>query len=138
MLTVTYDAEFSYGYLPGHDRVPMLSFIIGLLGNTTGFEVSACIDTGAGRSLFNGRLAVGLGLDLFDGSPIRLSTVTGQGLQARGHRVQLRHETLGDFDLEIGFSTDHISRNILGRDFLDRVQIGFREHRNTFYVTPTP
>lgn len=64
--------------------------------------------------------------------------MTGQRLEARSHRVQLRHESLGDFELEIGFSTGHISRNVLGRDFLNLVQVGFRENQLAFYMTPKP
>jgi len=31
-----------------------------------------------------------------------------------------------------------ISRNLIGRDFFNLVQVGFREKYLTFYLTPTP
>jgi len=65
-------------------------------------------------------------------------SVAGVGLTARLHRVQLVHPVLGSFALEVGFSTVPISRNLLGRDFFNFIQIGFRERYLTFYVTPTP
>jgi hypothetical protein len=66
------------------------------------------------------------------------SLVKGAGVEARLHWVRLSHPELGDFDLEIGFTESPISRNLLGRDFFNLIQIGFRERYLTFYATPTP
>jgi hypothetical protein len=33
---------------------------------------------------------------------------------------------------------DDIQRNLLGRDFFDLVQVGFRENHSEFYVEPSP
>ena len=52
--------------------------------------------------------------------------------------MRLFHGDLGEFELEIGFSESPIRRNILGRDFFNLLQIGFRERYLVFYVTPTP
>ena len=49
--------------------------------------------------------------------------------------VRIYNPQFGYFDLEIGVSTAPIKRNILGRDFLDKVQFGLREHHQTFYLT---
>jgi hypothetical protein len=44
----------------------------------------------------------------------------------------------GDFNLEIGFTDRQIRRNLLGRDFFNLVQIGFREHQLQYYLNTTP
>ena len=41
-------------------------------------------------------------------------------------------------DLDIGFSTVPLRRNLLGRDFFNLVQIGFRERQQVFYVRGEP
>lgn len=56
----------------------------------------------------------------------------------RVHRVSLSHPTLGNFEIEIGFSTEPIRREILGRDFFSQIQIGFREKQLSYYITPEP
>jgi hypothetical protein len=48
------------------------------------------------------------------------------------------HPDLGSFTLEVGFSSTDIHRNLLGRDFFNLAQIGFRERFLTLYVTPAP
>ena len=64
--------------------------------------------------------------------------MAGGVLPATLHAVQLSHADLGTFELEVAFSTTEIRRNLLGRDFFDLVQIGFREHHLAFFITPTP
>jgi len=54
------------------------------------------------------------------------------------HPVRLSHPDLSDFDLEVGFSTVPLRRNLLGRDFFSMVQIGFRERHQVFYVKAEP
>ena len=100
--------------------------------------VQAHIDTGAEFSVFNGFIASGIGLDLLAGSPIQLVPTAGQGFGARLHRVQISHDILGPFELNVAFTLDEIRRNLLGRDFLDLIQIGFRERQHTIYVTARP
>ncbi|MBI3300886.1 MAG: hypothetical protein HYZ72_02245 [Deltaproteobacteria bacterium] len=101
-------------------------------------DIDAYLDSGAQRSLFDGGIGTALGLDLFSGPEIRYVSIAGTGLAARLHQVRLAHPALGSFELEVGFSTVPISRNLLGRDFFNLVQIGFRERYLVFYVTPTP
>jgi hypothetical protein len=38
----------------------------------------------------------------------------------------------------VGFSSGEIHRNLLGRDFFNLAQIGFRERHLTFFITPSP
>jgi len=40
--------------------------------------------------------------------------------------------------LEVGFSSVTIKHNLLGRDFFSLLQIGFRERRQTIYVSLEP
>lgn len=101
-------------------------------------EIPAFLDSGAEYSLFNGWIADSIGLDLYAGPERRYAPTRGDSLEARIHRVNLVHPELGTFDLNIGFSTDEIRRNLLGRDFFNLIQIGFRERHLVFYVTPTP
>lgn len=101
-------------------------------------EVQGHLDSGAEYSLFNGWIAQSVGLDLYSGPERRYAPTRGDSVDARVHRVMLVHPELGTFDLNIGFSTDQIRRNLLGRDFFNLIQIGFRERHMVFYVTPTP
>jgi len=100
--------------------------------------VDAFLDSGAGHSLFDGGIAGGIGIDLLSGARKRYETTAGVLIDARLHRVRLSHLQLGNFELEIGFSMGAISRNLLGRDFFNLTQIGFRENQLTFLVSPTP
>ena len=42
------------------------------------------------------------------------------------------------FELDVCFSEQKLRRNILGRDVLDKLQVGFREHYSRFYVSTEP
>lgn len=100
--------------------------------------VQAHIDTGAEFSVFNGFIARGIGLDLLAGGHITLVPTAGQGFGARLHRVRISHDILGSFELNVAFTLDEIRRNLLGRDFLNLIQIGFRERQSMMYVTAHP
>ena len=139
MDAVSYLHRFEYGYDENEIRLPLLKF---RLSNPTNpvlvVDVEAALDSGAERSLVDGRLAAALGLDVLGGRRITFETMGGGLLPAALHEVQLTHPQLGNFELEIAFSSGEIRRNLLGRDFFDLVQIGFREHFLTFFVTPVP
>lgn len=100
--------------------------------------VQAHIDTGAEFSVFSGFIARGIGLDLLAGDHITLVPTAGQGFAARLHRVRISHDILGSFELNVAFTLDEIRRNLLGRDFLNLIQIGFRERQSMMYVTAHP
>lgn len=139
MVTVDYDHEIQYGHDPNGRPYPRLTVQV---ENPTApdqaLDIDAHLDSGAERSLFDGRLAPVLGLDLLSGAEVLLQSATGAALTARLHRIRVTHSTLGSFDLEAAFSTGDIGRNLLGRDFFARVQIGFRESHGAFYVTAQP
>jgi hypothetical protein len=101
-------------------------------------DIDAYLDSGAERSLFEGWITRAIGLDLLAGRTIPYASLTRQTIEGRLHPVRLSHPSLGHFELEVGFSTGNISRNILGRDFFNLIQVGFRENHLAFYVTPTP
>ncbi|MBI3926997.1 MAG: retropepsin-like domain-containing protein [Armatimonadetes bacterium] len=98
--------------------------------------VNGYVDTGCSRSLFDGRLALALGLDPSRGDRIPFVGATGVSVIGLLMPVRLAHPALGDFNLTIAFAQVHLSRNLLGRDFLDHVQLGVREHRQEFYLSP--
>jgi hypothetical protein len=138
VVRVDYQHEFPYISV-GEERFPILQLIMEpLAGEEASIEVDAILDTGARYSLFDGRLLAAINLDLNDGAERTYYPVRGAGISARVHSVRISHEYLGDFNLNIGFSTEGIPRNLLGRDFFDRVQIGFREHHLIFYANSAP
>jgi hypothetical protein len=139
MVTVNYDYEIAYGHDPNGRQYPRLTLTLAHPGDPEqAVDLDAYLDSGAERSLFNGSFAPVLGIDLLDGHGITFQSVSGHRLAARLHPVRISHPSLGSFDFEVGFSTGAIARNLLGRDFFSRVQIGFRESRLTLYVTALP
>jgi hypothetical protein len=104
----------------------------------TAIEVDAYLDSGAGKSLFDGQIARAIGLDLNKGRPQSYSSTAGYSVNARLHQAIISHPDLGQHSLEVGFSDQEIRRNLLGRDFFALMQIGFREMLFTFYVTASP
>ncbi len=142
METVRYDHTFQYSYDQSGKACPVLQITVTLppknsLGaQIEGVGIDAWLDTGAERSLFDGKLiAAALNINPLDGPIIPYQSVTGGVLEGRAWTVRIYNPQLGYFDLEIGVSTASIKRNILGRDFLDKVQFGLREHHQTFYLT---
>jgi hypothetical protein len=109
------------------------------LGSTgESIRVQAHMDTGAEYSVFSGFIAQSIELDLLAGELISLVPTAGQDLPARLHLVRISHDVLGSFELKIAFSLGVIRRNLLGRDFLNLIQIGFRERQSQMYITPLP
>ena len=139
METISYAHRFAYGYAGASGRFPLLHPVLSNPNDPAmAVQVDAYLDSGAERSLFQGWIARDLGLDLLSGRARSYSTTARTLLEARLHRVRLSQQDLGEFELEIGFATGEITRNLLGRDFFDLIQIGFRERHLTFYMTPTP
>jgi hypothetical protein len=102
-------------------------------------DVRAYLDSGAEFSVFDGSLVVStLEIDLMAGREVRLSLAAGFAIVARVHRLNLYHPQLGRFSMEVAISTVPIARNLLGRDFFQRIQIGFREFHHTFLVATAP
>lgn len=139
MFPVTYTHQHDYLYESRDRRFPGLVIQVqNPDAPDRPVEVRAHLDSGAEYSLFNGWIAHTIGLDLYSGLERIYASTTGDTVQARVHRVNLVHPELGTLDLNIGFSTDPIRRNLLGRDFFNLIQIGFRERHLVYYITPTP
>lgn len=139
MATVSYAHTFEYGYALDGKLGPSLRFLATSIPQPQrAIELDATLDSGAERSLFNGRIGPALGIDVLGGPELSFSTMAGGVLAARLHPIRLTHADLGTFELEVAFSTAEVRRNVLGRDFFDLVQIGFREHHLRFFVTPSP
>lgn len=140
MVTVQYQHEFPYTYVEEYDDYfPILPLrMTNPRQPEQSLDIDGYLDSGAKRSFFDGWIATTLGLDLFSGPKIMHGSSSGFQTTRHLHQVRFFHSALGSFDLEVSFSTAAISRNLIGRDFFNLVQVGFREKYLTFYLTPTP
>ena len=138
MVLVNYQHEFNYReFLEGQS--PVLQLQVSRPENSeNNLVVDAYLDSGAQRSLFNGFVIASLGIILVNNRMQRYTSTAGNPIEAYLHRVRLTLPDVGDFNLEIGFSSNTIRRNLLGRDFFNLAQIGFRENQLKYYLTPSP
>lgn len=139
MIAVNYDIEIPYlsnangGSYPG--------IVIQLKNpsdSSKSMDLAAELDSGAEYSLFDGAIAGAVGLALAGGAPFKFKLMNGSFLDAKILSVILAHPDLGNFPIDLRFSVNPVQRNVLGRDFFDLVQIGFREHAFETYLTSTP
>lgn len=139
MPTIDYLFEFAYTYDEQGELFPRLPLGVSHRGHSgEPVDVDGHVDSGAERSLFDGWIGASLGLDILAGPRFAFETTMGSVLTATMHLVQLSHPELGTFELEAGFSSSRIRRNLLGRDFFNLAQIGFRERYSVLYVSPHP
>jgi len=139
VITVSYAHQLNYLYGAKQERSPGLLLQIWNLANSEQtLETDAYLDSGAERSLFDGQIGRAIGLNLLDGRMVSFQSTAGRVVEGRLHQVGLAHPDLGGFQLEIGISMERIARNLLGRDFFNLIQIGFRERYLAVYVTPSP
>ena len=138
MVTVEYPHQFNYREFD-EGSSPILTVTMSRLdGADDEIDVDAYLDSGASRSLFNGSFLRGWGLTLMNDKRKVFTSTSGNGIEAYLHRVRITLPAVGPYELDIGFSNGQISRNLLGRDFLNLVQVGFRENRLQFYLHPSP
>jgi hypothetical protein len=104
----------------------------------SGVDVDAFLDSGTSTSLFNGSFLQGFDIAVINDHPKTFRATSGASLTAYLHAVRLTLPTVGVFDLTVAFSIDPIIRNLLGRDFFNLVQIGFRERHLQYFLQPTP
>ena len=138
---VTYDHSFPYSVDEFSGKsFPGLEVRLSLPGNDDLVtDVNAYLDTGAEFSVFDGApLVANNRIDLMSGREVKLSAAVGYAITARIHRLNLSHPQLGCFTLDAAISTVPIRHNLLGRDFFQHLQIGFREFHQTFLVTNAP
>jgi len=139
VIAVTYEHQVPYNYDLRGISFPILILRLSLPGQVEpALDIEAYLDSGAEKSLIEGSFATALGIELLSGRETKFVSTNRSEFIARLHRICLSHPTIGSFDLEVGFSTASIARNLLGRDFFNLVQIGFRERQLTFYISSTP
>jgi hypothetical protein len=99
-------------------------------------DALAYLDTGAQRTVFDGEFAEGLGMDILTGKKVLMGPTQGSSIGTREHRILLSHPVCGTLTLTVCFSEEQIHRNLLGRDFLGLLQVGFRHYDQMFFVSP--
>ena len=135
MEVVQYTHQLAYPLDSQGKPFPILQLrIFNPADSEQGLDIEGYLDSGAEYSLFNGWMATAIGLDLLSGNERKYGPVVGPTIIGRVHRIRLSHPTVGNFDLHVGFSTQEIHREILGRDFFNLVQIGFRERYLSYYI----
>ena len=138
MVLVNYPHSFNYRELP-FGNFPIIQVRITRQDDPElGIDIDAYLDSGAELSLFNGDFLAALDISLINNRPKPYSSTVGHSVTGYLHEVRLTVPNVGDFNLEIGFSDVPIRRNLLGRDFFNFVQIGFREHQQQYYLNTTP
>jgi hypothetical protein len=136
LVSVIYQFRLSYLRRANGSLFPGLA--VELQNPVTGaktVEVRAELDSGAEYSLFEGELAVAIGLELFEGEPFAFQLANGGSIDARILPVIVSQEPLGKFGFDARFSTGPLRSNILGRDFFDLLRIGFDEHQSEVYLS---
>lgn len=104
----------------------------------SGVDIDAFLDSGTSTSLFNGSFLQGLDVQVMNDRSKTFTTTSGIPLTAYLHPVRLTLPDVGVFQLNVAFSIDPIIRNLLGRDFFNLVQIGFRENHSQYFLISTP
>ena len=138
MVRVDYRYSFNYRQL-GSGSFPIIPVRITRQDDPeVGIDADAYLDSGAERSLFNGHFLAALEIDLVNNKRKFYNSTIGDSITAYLHDVRISVPDAGDFNLEIGFTDGQIRRNLLGRDFFNLVQIGFREHQLQYYLNTTP
>ena len=78
MVTVDYHHEIPYAYDVNGRHYPRLTLRLANLGDPEqAIDLDAYLDSGAQRSLFDGRLAPVVGIDLLAGQVFKLQSTTG-------------------------------------------------------------
>jgi hypothetical protein len=138
LVLVDYQYSFNYRQLP-FGSYPIIQVRITRQDDPNlGIDTDAYLDSGAQLSLFNGDLLAALEIELTNDKSRPYSATVGNPITGYLHEVRLTVPNMNDFTLEIGFSDVQIRRNLLGRDFFNLVQIGFRERQLEYYLTPLP
>jgi hypothetical protein len=111
--------------------------LVGLFGPAGVDDAVAQFDTGSSYCLFNGTRAPTLGLNLLDGRPIRIATLTG-GFTAYLHEIVLEIDG-HRFRVEAAFSSGPVRREVLGRHSLfEQTTWAIRESHQELYFSPLP
>jgi hypothetical protein len=99
------------------------------------YDTVGFLDTGAEMTLFDGELIQVLGIEMLSGKKQDFSFTQGASMSARQHDVFLSHPALGKLRFPVYFSLGPIHRNLFGRDFLELLQVGFRQYDQMFFLS---
>ena len=125
------DLRFQHNYSYSLDRKGIV-VPVSLRSGALKTKVFAKLDIGAEVCLFE--RSVALDLDLEKGQPIWLETLTGNFL-AYGHEITLTTIELS-FVLTVYFAAnDAITRNLLGRNWLQLVRLGVVDYEGQLYLS---
>ena len=137
--TVAYEFALPYRVGPFGGFFPILQMRLANPDHPSlSIDVDGYLDSGAESSLFDGLLLRALGFELGTGLARTYKGTSGPSLLARLHPVVLSHPAMGEFRLPAAFSEVPLRRNLLGRDFFNLAQIGFRVNQLTLLITPRP
>jgi predicted aspartyl protease len=129
---VAYKYRQDFRYYPLHEGVfPVVELNIEANGRSV--DLPAIVDTGAQHSLLSPQYAIEIGLVLSAGRPMVFTAANGSSFKAFGHKVQIRilEKTL---QAELFFPEVQLYRCLLGRDILEKMQIGLNESLSTLYL----
>lgn len=132
MYTVHYKYQKGYRYYPNLKGLyPVLE--MKLEANGREIELPVIVDTGAQNTIVSPQYASALGLDLTTGNVRDFSTIGGDRIRAYGHPVQIG--ILGEvLSSVIYFTESTLPRCLLGRDLLEKMQIGLKESVSTLFL----
>ncbi|MFN0121807.1 MAG: hypothetical protein ACKV2V_15035 [Blastocatellia bacterium] len=130
--TLTFSDSLRYEDNPVGIVIPV---ILDFQGNVT-MEL-AKVDTGAAVCLFRHEVGARIGLQVEQGSPLTLHTLTGP-LDAFGHEVILQTSDNLIFQTMVFFAKyPGLPRNILGRQgWLRNIRLALVDYNNQLYVGP--
>lgn len=132
MYPVSYKYKIDYSYYPNHEGTyPVVVVYIESNGKETVFP--AIVDTGAQNTLVSPEYAIEIGLVLNKGKVKNFKPARGDSFMAYGHQVQVR--ILDElFQAELFFPEFRLPRCLIGRDILEKMQIGLKESHSTLYL----
>src|SRR5882724_74807 len=128
---LTFSEEFYYA-----DSKDGITVLVMLLSGTDSFQFDAKIDTGSEICLFSHEVGEKLNLQIEDGIPITISTLTGP-LEAFGHEVTIQIGRLAFHGISYFAKYPGLKRNILGRQgWLRNLKVGIIDYDNLLYLSP--
>lgn len=112
---------------------------ITLFGPAGNINISALIDSGADRCLFNAEIGQEIGLDIYAGQREFFSGIEGGRLIGYLHKIQLQIMGIDKIiDIVAGFTEAKNIIPILGQDgFFDNFRIRFEKDHDIIEIIPT-
>lgn len=137
MPVVDYPLTYAYTLLNGGIIAPILPVRLISTDGLRHQDTTALVDSGADVSVFHAVFARAISIDIEAGREETATGVSGD-ISIYYHRVQIQVDT-EIYDLEVGFTDDlHTPENLLGRDWFNQIQLGFRENLREFYLRLEP